>query len=157
MKSSRVRALFIFLPCHLDLIWMSGELEVLSQPWVSGVGVGAPGRAMRCVRDTESFHFDSLMPGTGFWGRQESDFIPIELGCASHLLATVYNKGAGLPFVISWTQSSLPRGLVPKAFKGTSTGCGNLGQDNSQGEQQTYQETGEGRGWEADVCGDKSF
>lgn len=96
-------------------------------------------------------------PGTGFWGRQESDFIPIELGCASHLLATVYNKGAGLPFVISWAQSSLPRGLVPKAFKGTSTGCGNLGQDNSQGEQQTYQETGEGRGWEADVCGDKSF
>lgn len=70
MKSSRVRTLFIFLPCHLDLIWMSGELEVLSQPWVSGVGVGAPGRAMRCVRDTESFHFDSLMRATfdtGWW------------------------------------------------------------------------------------------
>ena len=70
LKSSQVRALFIFLPCHLDLIWVSGELEVLSRPWVSGVGVGAPGRAMRCVRDTESFHFDSLMSttfDTGWW------------------------------------------------------------------------------------------
>ena len=55
MKSSRVRALFIFLPCHLDLIWMSGELEVLSQPWVSGVGVGAPGRRGK------------LMGGHGLW------------------------------------------------------------------------------------------
>lgn len=43
---------------------MSGELEVLSGPWASGVGVGVAGRARQCVGDTESFHFDSLMRAT---------------------------------------------------------------------------------------------
>jgi len=67
IKYSQLRILFIFLPCHLDLIWMSGEQEVLARPHVSEVGAGA---SVQCVRDTESFHFDSLMRATfatGWW------------------------------------------------------------------------------------------
>lgn len=102
MKSSRVRTLFIFLPCHLDLIWMSGELEVLSQPWVSGVGVGAPGRAMRCVRDTESFHFDSLMRATfdtGWW-------VPCLSWCAFWKHLTLVTGLTGIWLMKSWYKNN---------------------------------------------------
>lgn len=102
LKSSQVRALFIFLPCHLDLIWVSGELEVLSRPRVSGVGVGAPGRAMRCVRDTESFHFDSLMSttfDTGWW-------VPCLSWCAFWKHLTLVTGLTGIWLMKSWYKNN---------------------------------------------------
>lgn len=102
LKSSQVRALFIFLPCHLDLIWVSGELEVLSRPWVSGVGVGAPGRAMRSVRDTESFHFDSLMSttfDTGWW-------VPCLSWCAFWKHLTLVTGLTGIWLMKSWYKNN---------------------------------------------------
>lgn len=102
LKSSQVRALFIFLPCHLDLIWVSGELEVLSRPWVSGVGVGAPGRAMRCVRDTESFHFDSLMSttfDTAWW-------VPCLSWCAFWKHLTLVTGLTGIWLMKSWYKNN---------------------------------------------------
>lgn len=102
MRSSRVRNLFIFLPCHLDLIWMSGELEVLSGPWVSRVGVGGPGRAVRCVRDTESFHFDPLMRATfdtGWW-------VPCLSWCAFWKHLTLVTGLTGIWLMKSWYKNN---------------------------------------------------
>lgn len=97
-----VRALFIFQPCHLDLIWMSGELEVLSRPRAQEWGVGVPGRAGRCVGDTESFHFDSLMRATfdtGWW-------IPCLSWCAFWKHLTLVTGLTGIWLMKSWFKNN---------------------------------------------------
>ena len=65
--------------------------------------------------------------------------------------------GTGLPFV-PWAQSSLPRGLVPKAFKGTSTGGGaaTWGRRTVKLSSRHTEKLGKEEVGKL-VCGDKSF
>lgn len=99
IKYSQLRILFIFLPCHLDLIWMSGEQEVLAQPCLSEVGAGASGQ---CVGDTESFHFDSLMRATfamGWW-------VPYLSWCAFCKHLTLLAGLTGIWLMKSWYKNN---------------------------------------------------
>ena len=92
-------------------------------------------------------------PRTDCWGRQESDFYSHRTGLCISPIGQSVRWEQGFP-LFAGLREVFPEGWCQRHLKAQVRGGGgsNLGQENSQGEQQTYGEAGEGRGWKTYSC-----